>query len=99
MFIKLDENREAWVSQQNGKLKIECNGNLKIEEVLNLEFFYGKKTKIATRYELEKKIAEYEQKIRELKDIEEAYKITLAIHKYKEHEADIEIKENQDFPF
>ena len=99
MFIKLSKNRQAWVSPKNGNLKIECNGDLKIDEFLNLEFFYGQKTKSKTRYDLEDKIKEYGQQISDLQDIQEAYKVTLAIHKYKEHEANIEIKEHQDFPF
>ena len=99
MFIKLNNKREAWVSPQNGNIKIECNGELKIEEFLNLEFFYGYETKTKTRYELEDKIKEYEQQISYLQDIQEAYKVTLAIHKYKEHEANIEIKEHQEFLF
>ena len=99
MFIKLSKNRQAWVSSQNGNLKIDCSGDLKIEEFLNLEFFSGQKIKSKTRYELEEKIGECEQQISDLQDIQESYEVVLAIHKYKEHEANIEIKEHQDFPF
>lgn len=39
MFIKLDENRQAYLYVENGNLFIECNGVLKIKEVLELNFF------------------------------------------------------------